>query len=197
MEDLKLIIAQNLVELRKRKKYTQQDLANILGYSDKSISKWEKGDSLPDIEILTKICNLYNVTLDYLIHEGHYEEKKQYVVNTYERRNKIVIVGLITSLIWLIAIIILAYSMTFTNSKQPQWMACVWAVPATFIVLLVFNSLWGRKKWKYPIIAMLIWTTIASIYLQVLVITNQNVWPLFFIGIPLQIAVVLWSQIKH
>ena len=76
-------------------------------------------------------------------------------------------------------------------------MACVWAVPATFIVLLVFNSLWGRKKWKYPIIAMLIWTTIASIYLQVLVITNQNVWPLFFIGIPLQIAVVLWSQIKH
>ena len=197
MEDLKLIIASNLVELRKRKKYTQQDLANILGYSDKSISKWEKGDSLPDIEVLTKICNLYNDNLDYLIHEGHYEEKKEYVVHNFERRNKIIIVGLIASLIWLIAIIILAYSITFTNSKRPLWMSCVWAVPATFIVLLVFNSLWGKKKWKYAIIAMLIWTSIASVYLQALDLTNENIWPIFIIGVPLQIAVVLWSQIKH
>ena len=73
MDNIKNIIAKNLVELRKRKKYTQQDLANILQYSDKAISKWEKGDSLPDIEILYQICNLYGVTLDYLTHEGSYE----------------------------------------------------------------------------------------------------------------------------
>ena len=70
MSDLKIIIARNLVELRKRNKYTQQDLAEILQYSDKAISKWEKGDSLPDIEVLYQICKLYGVTLDYLTHEG-------------------------------------------------------------------------------------------------------------------------------
>ena len=75
MEDIKVIIGKNLAELRKRKKYTQLDLANILQYSDKSISKWEKGDSLPDIEVLYNICNMYGVTLDYLTHEGNYEDK--------------------------------------------------------------------------------------------------------------------------
>ena len=80
MEDIKVIIGKNLAELRKRKKYTQLDLANILQYSDKSISKWEKGDSLPDIEVLYNICNLYGVTLDYLTHEGNYSEKKEYII---------------------------------------------------------------------------------------------------------------------
>ena len=82
MEDIKLIIGKNLAELRKRKKYTQLDLANILQYSDKAISKWEKGDSLPDIEVLYNICNLYGVTLDYLTHEGNYKEKKEYILNS-------------------------------------------------------------------------------------------------------------------
>ena len=45
MDDLKQIISKNLIELRKRKKYTQLDVADMLQYSDKEISKWEKGDS--------------------------------------------------------------------------------------------------------------------------------------------------------
>ena len=91
MDDLKQIIAKNLVELRKRKKYTQLDLANTLQYSDKAISKWEKGDSLPDIEVLYQICNLYGVTLDFLTHEGSFEEKKEYVLKKDERKNKVII----------------------------------------------------------------------------------------------------------
>jgi transcriptional regulator with XRE-family HTH domain len=70
MSDLKQLIAQNLVELRKSRKYTQQDIANMVQYSDKAVSKWEKGESLPDIEVLYQICNIYGVTLDYLTHDG-------------------------------------------------------------------------------------------------------------------------------
>ena len=90
MEDLKKVISQNLIELRKRKKYTQADLAEILQYSDKAISKWEKGESLPDIEVLYQICNLYGVTLDYLTHEGNYEEKQDYVKKDTTDRKSVV-----------------------------------------------------------------------------------------------------------
>ena len=76
MSDLKKIIATNLVELRKMKKYTQQDVGNILGYSDKAISKWERGESLPDIDVLYQIADMYEVTLDFLTHEGSYKKKK-------------------------------------------------------------------------------------------------------------------------
>ncbi len=70
MSELRKIIGKNLSELRKRKKYTQQELGEILLYSDKTISKWEKGESLPGIEILCSLCDLYGITLDYLTHEG-------------------------------------------------------------------------------------------------------------------------------
>ena len=91
MSELKKTIADNLIELRKRKKYTQQDLGNMLGYSDKAISKWEKGESLPDIEVLYQLANLYGVTLDFLTKEGSYEEKKEYIIPKYETRNKVLI----------------------------------------------------------------------------------------------------------
>ncbi|MBE6137950.1 MAG: helix-turn-helix domain-containing protein [Erysipelotrichaceae bacterium] len=194
MEDLKQIIAQNLVELRKRKKYTQLDLANILQYSDKSISKWEKGDSLPDIEVLYQICNLYGVTLDYLTHEGSYEEKKEFVVHESYGRNKLIIVGLIVSLIWFLCILVFAYSLVYL--QKGIWPILVWGVPLSFLILLIFNSLWGKRKWKFGIIPCFIWTLITAFFLQILYI-GQNVWPVFLLGIPPQIAIILWSQMKH
>jgi len=194
MNDLKQIIAQNLVELRKRKKYTQLDLANILQYSDKSISKWEKGDSLPDIEVLYQICNLYGVTLDYLTHEGSYEEKKEYIVKETYHRNKVIIVGLIVSLIWFFCILLFSYSLVYLN--KAFWPALIWGFPLSFLLLLIFNTVWGKRKWKFFIITFLIWTTIAGIFLQ-FVYMHQNIWPIFLLGIPPQIAIVLWSQMKH
>lgn len=194
MNDIKQIIAKNLIELRKRKKYTQADLANILQYSDKSISKWEKGDSLPDIEVLYKICGLYNVTLDYLTHEGTYDEKKEYHVKNTYGRNKVIIVGLIVSLIWFLTILIFAYSLVYNQTNF--WPILIWALPPSFIILLIFNSIWGRRSWKFPIITFLIWTTITAVFLQ-FIYFQQNVWPIYLLGIPLQIAIILWSQMKH
>ena len=52
MKELREIIGENLTELRKQKGYTQISLAEKLNYSDKAISKWENGSSLPPIDIL-------------------------------------------------------------------------------------------------------------------------------------------------
>ena len=59
MENLKDVIRENLINLRKEHKLTQIDLAKKINYSDKAISRWENGDVLPDVEILNSICNVY------------------------------------------------------------------------------------------------------------------------------------------
>lgn len=80
MKSLKEIVGENLTELRKNKKLTQFELAEQLNYSDKSISKWENGDNLPDLETLNELCNFYGVTLDYLTHPVE-ENKDKYILN--------------------------------------------------------------------------------------------------------------------
>ena len=76
--DIKTTVASNLIALRKSKGLTQADVANALNYSDKSVSKWEHADSLPDISILSALADMYGVTLDYLTHEDA-EEQLAYV----------------------------------------------------------------------------------------------------------------------
>lgn len=195
MEDLKSIIGQNLADLRKRKKYTQAELAEILQYSDKAISKWEKGESLPDIEVLYEICNLYGVTLDYLMHEGNYEDKQEYVKKDKSRVNKIVVTLLSVSLVWFLVLIGFVYPLIIIDYNL--WILFIWGIPASAIVLLIFNSVWGRKRFKFYILTAFNWTFITALFLQLLYLDfAYQVWALFLLGIPAQVAIVLWSQIK-
>ena len=76
MENVKEIIAQNLVSLRKSRRMTQQELAEKLNYSDKAISRWEHAETLPDIETLCKVCEIYGVKFEYLLQK---EQKQDYM----------------------------------------------------------------------------------------------------------------------
>lgn len=194
MEDIKKTIGKNLQELRKMKKYTQQDLANELQYSDKAISKWEKGESLPDIEILYQICNLYGVTLDFLTHEGSYAEKKEYVIPRYELRNKVLVTLLVSSLVWLA--VLLSYIYILQQKQINFWPAFIWGIPANCLILWYLNLKWGRRILNLPILSVFGWSLLAGIFLTG-VFDGSMFWQIFLIGIPYQVALVLWSQIKH
>ena len=54
-ENLTAIIAENLVYYRKKAKLTQSEVAAKLSYSDKSVSKWENGNSMPDYSIINDL----------------------------------------------------------------------------------------------------------------------------------------------
>ena len=74
---LRRTVSKNIAAYRKAHSDTQLTLAEKLNYSDKSVSKWERGESLPDIFILTQIADLYDITVSN--HIGEIEPPKDHV----------------------------------------------------------------------------------------------------------------------
>lgn len=191
MEDLKQIIAQNIIELRKSMQLTQAELAEKLNYTDKAVSKWERGESIPDIVILKQIADLFGVSVDYLLEAEHTKEAcKAQAADKYKNRNRFIITLLATMSVWEIATIIFV---CFGIFEKYLWPIFVYALPATMIVLLVFNSIWGKPRWNYLIISLLMWSTLISLYLSFI---EHNVWLIFIIGLPAQFIIIFCSGIK-
>ena len=197
MKDVKQIISENLTALRKDKKLTQSDLAEMINYSDKAISKWEHAEALPDITVLHKLASIYGVTLDFLVTDGAFNEKKKYLTHPNEISNKVIITLLSIILVWALATIIFIYCILYPEVNtwlDKPWVIFVWAVPLSCVVTFAFNYVWGKRKWSIYINSLFIWSMLTSIYLQLL---PNNFWPIFILGAPVQIALILWSQIKR
>lgn len=70
-------IGKFILELRKEKNMTQQELASKLGVSDKTISKWENGRGMPDLSLMKPLCNVLGITISELL-SGERLDKKEY-----------------------------------------------------------------------------------------------------------------------
>ena len=79
MKNIREIISTNLIALRKQSGLTQVDLAKKLKYSDKAVSRWEKGEVVPDVETLENIAKVYNVPLTYLLKEHTEQKHKEFI----------------------------------------------------------------------------------------------------------------------
>lgn len=192
-KDIKQIIAKNLANLRKNKKITQTELAEQFGYSDKAISKWENGDTLPDIQTLYQLCEFYNVTLDFLVSEQSFDEKIKYINHLNKRViiNNSLIELLYCSFVWILAVIIYVYLYTF--SEINYWQIFIWALPATTIVMLLFTKVWKQKLYTFIVRSLFFWTLVTACYIQFM---EYNIWPLFFLMIPIQVALILTIAIN-
>lgn len=191
MEELRKIVGNNLAELRKRKGLTQLELAEKFNYTDRAVSKWENGDTLPDLEVLYQLCEFYGVTLDYLTHE----DNSIYVKDTREELsfvNKVSIVCLSISFVWFLATAIFVISLL--RHVDPLWQAFVWAVPASALFMTFFNRRFFHRRIAFFILwSIFTWSLIASVYLTLL---SMNIWPIWIIGIPVQATLFFWLNIK-
>ncbi len=201
MEDIKSIIAKNLAELRHRENLTQIELAEKLNYSDKAISKWERGESVPDIGVLKSIADLFSVTVDYLVTEEHEEEKAlaEPTLSDAEllhkrKRKRGMITGMSVLLVWLVAVIIFVAVDIPTTGVVAHWVTFVYAVPISCLVWLVFNSLWFNRRRNFFIISLMVWSLLVAVHLSVL-IAGYNLWQIYLLGVPGQLIIVLWSII--
>lgn len=192
MEDIKPIIAKNITYLRKTLQLTQAEFAEKLNYSDKAVSKWERGESIPDIIVLKQITDMAGATVDFLLEEEH-QVIDIPINDPHQNRNHLIITLLSCSVVWLIATILFVSLGLHQKDTQNLWIIFAYAIPVTMIVLLVFNSLWGKTKLNFLIITLLVWSTLLAVYLS---LWSYNIWLIFIIGIPAQLIIALWSGFK-
>lgn len=214
MDDWKRIVAANLSELRKSHHLTQAQLAEQLHYSDKAVSKWERGESLPDLAVMKQLADFYEITIDdfLLPPEARAEKQAQRAAVQQQseiahaqqaqdatmlargkKRNHLIIAGMAAILVWLIATwLFVVLDAAIPDLKYGSFLF-VYALPVTAIVCLVFNSIWFNPRWNYAIISVLVWSLLGAVFLT---LYQYRIWKLFLIGIPAQLIIVLWSRLK-
>lgn len=188
MENLNLIIAKNICEYRKKCELTQSELANLLNFSDKSVSKWERGESIPDINVLMQMCKIFGITINDLT-----SEHKSYKLSSLLKRNKILIPIISAGLVWLVATIIFVSLLIFAPQVPKKWLCFIYAIPLSSIVLLIFSWIWGKRWMRLIFESLITWTSLLCICLSV----QKNVWYLMLIGIPVQILAILWYFMRR
>ena len=182
---LRKTVAKNIAAYRKAHHDPQLDLATKLNYSDKSVSKWERGESLPDVYILSQIADLYGVSVSALI--GEIQPPK-------ESKPHYHMFILLLSLALTMAVATLLFSMfMICKVDYPAWMFFVYALPVCSIICIVFTSLWWGILWQGVSVSALIWTLGLSLYLS---FELENVSLIFLVCAALQVLTVLWEVFR-
>lgn len=189
-EQLRKNIAKNITELRKASNITQADLAEKLNYSDKSISKWERGDGVPDVIVLNKIAELFGVTLNDLVSDEKPKlpRKKPYLTN------RIIIPLLSVGLVFLIASIAFFILHMIDVWVDKSVLLFAYAVPVSLIVMLIFSEIWWVLTARLLTLSGLIWSFFACVRLTV---ANEDINYIFIIAAILQVITVLWFVMRY
>ena len=194
----------NIAAYRKLRGLTQAGLAEKLNYSDKAVSKWERGESAPDVVTLAAISEQLDVPVNKLLEDpneipansgGRVEKTMERVVQRALKRkaNKNIILGLSSVLVWFLAL--LCFVVLSSVEVSFSWLAFIGAIPINCIVLLSLRCAWKDFRWNRALISGTMWGGLVTLYVMLLVLGNLNIWKMFLLGIPGQIAILLWFRL--
>lgn len=184
--EFKRIVADNIAYYRKQMGLTQLQLAEKLNYSDKAISKWERGESLPEAYVLHALASFFGVTLNDFLTVGR-KPRTPLTIKT-----RILISILSAGIVWLVATVIFV----LTNLIEPNidfdiWLVFIYAIPLSSIVLLVFSLLWGNNRLSFAFVTALSVGLTLSIYLSLFKI-YPHIWYIFIALVPIEILALFW-----
>lgn len=194
MKDVKQTVAQNLTALRKERGLTQLELAEKFNYSDKAICRWEHADTLPDINVLYALCDFYGITMNDLV-DPDFSAKSTVDAEKNARAYRNWACAMLVSAVFLLATVLFISSIAL--SKSPYWLAFVWAVPASCVVISKILRRGMGRIGKFVFASLFSWSLITALYLQALVRFGANIWYLFLVGLPLQVCIFLWNKLKR
>ena len=184
--------------LRKKNNLTQQELALKINYSDNAVSRWERGDATPTIEILAIIADYYGINVSDIIDE-HFQDKNQPKDPT-SLLKRIFVILFSVSIVWTFALIGFSYTQMFKESMgiwgDNGWLLFIIAVPLSMIVLYFYNKMWGNRIYHLIILSVFWWSLLTVIYLLTLQLSDLNLWLIFLLGVPIQLAQLLWYLVR-
>lgn len=189
MKEIKEIIANNLISLRKARGLTQNELADELAYSDNMVSRWERGEITPNIETLQKISEFYNIPLTSLLAENAEKEKTNN--EKFQDIKKFSIILLMITTLW--CMITIAFVLANSILHQNIWKIFVLGVPLSCVILLLFNGSWNKYVYRFTVVSVLIWSLLAFFYLYFL---EYNMFFIFLVGVPAELSLIIWAFIN-
>lgn len=156
-------IGKFIAKIRKEKKITQKQLADKLGITDRAISKWENGRSMPDLSLLKPLCNILSITINELL-SGEYLHKNKKEENlennivdaiNYSKKKQSIseLIFYLFILLFGTMMIIMSMSIFSTPVGFAEW----YSIVGTYILMIVFsgllkNVITGNKSQKYIIV---------------------------------------------
>ncbi len=204
-EKLKDLIGKNIASYRKCAGLTQAGLAEKLNYSDKAVSKWERGESIPDVITLMQLADLFEITVNELVADpdvlpgdnpGNLEKAMTQVSEKALKRkaNKNIILALSSILVWFVALLTFVILSSFPVLEKYSFLLFFYAIPANAIVALSLRAAWHDFRWNKALISAIVWGSLLSIHVSLLIFLNFNLWKIYLLGIPGQIAIFLWFR---
>lgn len=182
-------ISKNIKELRLAGGMKQSELGDKIAYSDKTISKWENGSSVPDITALSAVADLFGITVDDLIRENAVQKTLKKEEESHPKNDSNDIAMLCLSVLSIFTIAVIIYVAFLIVKDYTFWQVFVWAVPLSAFICVKYNRAHGNIKWVNTVLLSLIcWGIIVAVYLQMI---SYNLWPTFFIGIPLEAMIII------
>lgn len=185
-------LAKNLAEYRRIYGLTQAELAERLNYSDKSVSKWERGDGVPDVYVLMQLAELYGITTDDLLSDRT-PHKLSVTVTGLRRRKRGLITLLSVGVVWLTAVVVFFFWSLIWPQATVKWMTFLFGVPVSFIVLIVFSGLWSPSVWNALSVSGLIWSV--AVCVDVCLKANGS-HLIYVVAAVLQVLTVLWQLLR-
>ena len=193
LSELKLISASNIIKLRTEAGLTQAELGEKLNYSDKTISKWERGEAIPDAYVLTQMAEIFGVTVDYLLssHDA-WESPEQQAARQEEAGYSVNMIIAISVLgVWTMALTIFVLLWLFGIIL---WETFIVALPVSILTYMVLICVFRRRRQLQFVIAAFVLSLFILLYFT---LPMQKPWQLFLIAIPAEIIVFLSCNIRR
>ena len=178
------LVTENLIKLRKQFGFSQVELSQKINYSDKAISRWEKGEVIPSIEILENLSEIYGVDINYFFEEHLTETEIKLTEKTFNLH--LYTMFSLVLVVWTIAVLL--FFILKTQLGKYHFPTLVWALPITLFVISWCCKYYFNNKWYFLTNSLGCWFTLVGIYFQFFTL---NLWPIFFFGIPVQIFLIL------
>lgn len=182
-------VADNIKALRLQAGLKQSELGEKIAYSDKTVSKWENGLSVPDITALCALADVFGLTVDDLTKENAVENLARISGDEARanRANEIAMICLSVMSVVLVACFVYTALWLFQNVNF--WQVFVWMVCPSALIVYRFNRVNHNVKWVNALtLSLFLWALLAALFLQFI---NYMMWPLFFIGLPLQAMIII------
>ncbi len=195
MEDLKDVIAKNLVELRTKARLTQLELAEKINYTDKAVSKWERGEALPDLRVLIKLADIYNITIDEIVREP--SEGRHVIPRMNIRTKQILISVLSAGLAWFVATVLFMIFYFIPATDAYAYLSFVCAPFACSIPLVVFSAKWGNWITHIFACSLLVWSLAIIFHIFVITFSSFNkIFVIYIVAGVFELLVIFWFLLR-